>query len=497
MKFIYKAHTDKGAVRKANEDNFGVEIDTVNGSLFVVCDGMGGHVGGAMASSIAVKSILDFFKLEFHENPFIALDNAFQFANTQIFAKTMEDPSLKGMGTTGVILLIRDENIYVGHVGDSRIYIKSRSELSRLTKDHSYVQQLVDQNIIKDEEAESHPQKNQILKALGHSEEVKPTICDKAIKAKRDDLFLLCSDGQCGMVRDKDMEELIEGNNLEASVENLFNVAMENGGTDNITNILIKVTESAHSASSFVNVGPTKRRNPDFESTNAINTGIETNIPPIEIKGKSKMTTYAIAASAVLVIAVICFFIFRADEEKPPKDDGDDDNTKTTEYTHQELEKKTVSEMDAIITRSENENIICRECDEKKVTIGKYDYNIKINSNAVITDITKTDAPKVVIKEPVVKKTVKNETAEEKRKREAREAEAKRIADEKKKADEEAKNAGIKISYTVKDKDVYGTLSQYGFTKCGKKVAMSAWTPKIANAGDVKLGTTYTCTCPK
>ena len=388
MKFIYKAHTDKGAVRKANEDNFGVEIDTVNGSLFVVCDGMGGHVGGAMASSIAVKSILDFFKLEFHENPFIALDNAFQFANTQIFAKTMEDPSLKGMGTTGVILLIRDENIYVGHVGDSRIYIKSRSELSRLTKDHSYVQQLVDQDIIKDEDAESHPQKNQILKALGHSEEVKPTICDKAIKAKKDDLFLLCSDGQCGMVRDKDMEELIEGNNLEASVENLFNVAMENGGTDNITNILIKVTESAHSASSFVNVGPPKRRNPDLESTT---TGITVGIidyEPIEIKGKSKMTTYALAASAVLVIAVICFFIFRDGEVTPPKP-GEEKNSNSKEYTMGELKDMDVKEMDDIKDRSKDETIICRGCG--KVTIGKYDYNIKINDNNVIIDITKSE----------------------------------------------------------------------------------------------------------
>jgi serine/threonine protein phosphatase PrpC len=490
MKFIYKAHTDKGAVRKANEDNFGVEIDTVNGSLFVVCDGMGGHVGGAMASSIAVKSILDFFKLEFHENPFIALDNAFQFANTQIFAKTMEDPSLKGMGTTGVILLIRDENIYVGHVGDSRIYIKSRSELSRLTKDHSYVQQLVDQNIIKDEDAESHPQKNQILKALGHSEEVKPTICDKAIKAKRDDLFLLCSDGQCGMVRDKDMEELIEGNNLEASVENLFNVAMENGGTDNITNILIKVTESAHSASSFVNVGPTKRRNPDFESTTGITPGPEIDYP-IEIKGKSKMTTYAIAASAVLVIAVICFFIFRDDKVTPPKP-GEEKNSNSTEYTMGELKVKTVAQMDDIKNRYEKDTIICRGCDQ--VAIDKFIYNIEVDKNYRITEITRTEA---IVETP---KPVKNETDDERKKRLEKEKADKKIADEKKKAEDEKKKAGNQktVSYKAKEGDVYSTLSNYGKENCdGKKVAMSAWTPKIANESDVKKGTTYTCTCPK
>ena len=495
MKFIYKAHTDKGAVRKANEDNFGVEIDTVNGSLFVVCDGMGGHVGGAMASSIAVKSILDFFKLEFHENPFIALDNAFQFANTQIFAKTMEDPSLKGMGTTGVILLIRDENIYVGHVGDSRIYIKSRSELSRLTKDHSYVQQLVDQNIIKDEDAESHPQKNQILKALGHSEEVKPTICDKAIKAKRDDLFLLCSDGQCGMVRDKDMEELIEGNNLEASVENLFNVAMENGGTDNITNILIKVTESAHSASSFVNVGPTrsKPRNPDLESTTGITVGIINDYEqPIEIKGKSKMTTYAIAASAVLVIAVICFFIFRDGEVTPPKP-GDKKNSNSTEYTMGELKVKTVAQMDDIKDRYEKDTIICRGCDQ--VAIDKFIYNIEVDKNYRITEITRTEA---IVETP---NPVKNEKDDERKKRLEKEKADKKIADEKKKAEEEKKKAGNTktVSYKAKEGDVYNTLANYAKQKCpgNPTIKKERWSPKIKDDGDVIIGKTYTCTCPK
>jgi protein phosphatase len=315
MKFSYKDHTDKGAVRQANEDSLGVELDTINGSVFVVCDGMGGHVGGAMASSIAVKSIMDYFKLEFHENPFVALDDAFQFANTQIFAKTLEDPSLKGMGTTGVILLIRDEDIFIGHVGDSRIYIKSRGQLSRLTKDHSYVQQLVDQGIIQDEEAESHPQKNQILKALGHSEEVKPTICQQPIKAKKGDLFLLCSDGQCGMVVDRDMEELIDGDNIEASVENLYNVAMEHGGTDNITNILIKITESTNPTSSFKDVGPkrNKPRNPDFETTNAMQGANEVEDDYPVDKPKSKILWIGLAASLVIGIAVY-FMFFR---EKP------------------------------------------------------------------------------------------------------------------------------------------------------------------------------------
>ena len=203
----------------------------------------------------------------------------------------------------------------------------------------------------------------------------------------------------------------------------------------------------------------------------------------IEIKGKSKMNTYAIAASAVLVIAVICFFFFR-DGEVNLTEEGY--AVTTTEYTHQELEKKTVSEMDDIKYRSENENIICRECDMEKVTIGRYVYNIKINSNDVITDITKSETKTVVNTQPD-----KNETKDEKKKREAREAKAKRIEDE--------KNPGNPkiVSYTTKQGDVYSTLAQYGTKKCGKKVRMGDWAPTIKNQGDVKMGTTYTCTCPK
>jgi serine/threonine protein kinase len=207
----------------------------------------------------------------------------------------------------------------------------------------------------------------------------------------------------------------------------------------------------------------------------------------IEIKEKSKMSNYAIAASAVWVIAVIYFFIFRDGEVPPPPVEGN--NTKTTEYTQQELKEKSVAEMDEIKARSENENLKCRGCD--KVTIGKYDYNIKINENDVITEITKSDAPKVVITKPVVVKKPVKETAEYKKKREAREAEAKRIEDEKKAGNPKT------VSYRAKQGDVYSTIAQYGTKKCGKKVRMGDWSPKIANAADVKYGRTYTCTCPK
>jgi serine/threonine protein phosphatase PrpC len=481
MKFSYKEHTDKGAVRQANEDSLGVELDTINGSVFVVCDGMGGHVGGAMASSIAVKSIMDYFKLEFHENPFVALDDAFQFANTQIFAKTLEDPSLKGMGTTGVILLIRDEDIFIGHVGDSRIYIKSRGQLSRLTKDHSYVQQLVDQGIIQDEEAESHPQKNQILKALGHSEEVKPTICQQPIKAKKGDLFLLCSDGQCGMVVDRDMEELIDGDNIEASVENLYNVAMEHGGTDNITNILIKITESTNPTSSFKDVGPkrNKPRNPDFETTNAMQGANEVEEDyPVE-KPKSKMLWIGLAASLIIGIAVYFMFFNNDGPVVGEGDKGGSDQNKLT-ITSEELEKKSKEEMDVFIKEvDEGKEYSCDKC-EKEYTIENVKYVLSFEDD-VITKVEKAGKdpePGPVKPGPVKPGPVKPEP----------------VKPEPVKPEPVKPQTGT-LTYKVVKGDTYTTLENLYKKNCKGTITKDDWNPVVTNV--VIEGKIYTCDCPK
>lgn len=529
MKFTFKEHTDKGAVRPANEDSLGVELNTINGSVFVVCDGMGGHVGGAMASSIAVKSILDYFKLELHENPFVALDDAFQFANTQIFAKTLEDPSLKGMGTTGVILLVRDEDVYIGHVGDSRIYIKSRGQLSRLTKDHSYVQQLVDQAIILDEDAESHPQKNQILKALGHSEEVKPTICQQPIKAKKGDLFLLCSDGQCGMVVDRDMEELIDGDNIEASVENLYNVAMEHGGTDNITNILIKITESTNPTSSFKDVGPKRnQRNPDFETTNAMPGGnIVEEDYPVE-KPKRKMLWIGLAASLVIVVAV---YFFPYEKEVPPPPPEVEETTITT----QDIENKDEASMDIFIAELNNgKDYVCKDCksDYKK---GRASYFLTLENESITKGIKKIGNEVVLTKcahgftgkctqcnPPTVlkcnhgndkksckdcNKTVQGDKCNHGNVKKSCNKCNKPVQDDKcphnnttkdcPKCTPKQSTGKITVTVSIKTGDTYSKLQDVADVKCGKgKINMDDWSPRIQSATAMKPGT-YTCDCPK
>jgi serine/threonine protein phosphatase PrpC len=255
LKYHFSAKTDVGLVRKANEDNLG-NAQTPNGHVFVVCDGMGGHVGGAKASQIAVSSILEFFIKQEYDNLFTAIDRSLQFANEQIYAVSKAEPELKGMGTTATILIVKNDACYVGHVGDSRIYLKSDGKLNRITKDHSFVQTLVDSGVISDEQAESHPQKNQILKALGIAPIVEPTVGDTPILPKKGDVFLLCSDGMSGMVNDTSMEMMIDDNDLDRSTSILIQAANDSGGHDNITVTLVGIQESPHIASIFKHFNP-------------------------------------------------------------------------------------------------------------------------------------------------------------------------------------------------------------------------------------------------
>ena len=179
-----------GLVRKANEDSIGSLTNKQtngNGDIFVVCDGMGGHVGGATASQTAVKCILQYFEQEVNPNPIVALEKAISFANQQIFGLAQQDPNLKGMGTTCTVLLSKEAKIYIAHVGDSRIYINTDNKLYRITKDHSFVQKLVDVGQLEDSEMENHPRKNELTKALGIGANVEVEVAENAILAKSGD----------------------------------------------------------------------------------------------------------------------------------------------------------------------------------------------------------------------------------------------------------------------------------------------------------------------
>lgn len=229
--------TDRGLKRAANEDWLG-EKKTVNGWVSVVCDGMGGHVGGATASHIGVETILAFLTDNYFEDARVAIGRAIDEANAAIRRYAASHPELSGMGSTCVLLIVRDGKVYLGHVGDSRIYLIRDHRIHQLTKDHSYVQMLVDAGQLTPEEAEKHPRKNEITNALGIEQMQPATVMSNAIEPLAGDCFLLCSDGLSGMVSDKVIERIIsqqQQKGAQARVQELIDKAKENGGLDNIT----------------------------------------------------------------------------------------------------------------------------------------------------------------------------------------------------------------------------------------------------------------------
>ena len=288
----------RGNVRKQNEDSCGV-FDVPNGKLYVVCDGMGGHAGGATASKLGVDSIANYFQQAKYPDVRLALANALEYANLQIIDAANEMPSLKGMGTTACVLLIQGDEAWIAHCGDSRIYLYCAEQqwLHRITKDHSYVQGLVDQGLITDAEAETHPNKNRILKALGIKAGCKPTVCEQPILPANGDTFLICSDGLSGMVNDEQLQYVLqqEGTILNKG-QMMIQLALQAGGLDNITTQLIKISDSPHAHSVFVSQNPKERLTPKMPPT-PLPTGGKKKSPKLMLK---------IMIPVVIVLLIVC-----------------------------------------------------------------------------------------------------------------------------------------------------------------------------------------------
>ena len=216
----------------------------------LVCDGMGGAKGGREASQGACNVIENFFQEQYaqcgagQEEPF--LKKALLYANRFVFQKAAHEEALAGMGTTAVCALVRSGNVYLCHAGDSRAYLIRDGKLTQLTHDHSYVQELVDCGTITEEEAEHHPQKNIITKALGVDYRLEPEFT--AAKLKREDRLLLCTDGLTNMVPVEELEELLGQGTFYDLPDRLIEAANAHGGSDNITALLLAVepTEVEH-----------------------------------------------------------------------------------------------------------------------------------------------------------------------------------------------------------------------------------------------------------
>jgi serine/threonine protein phosphatase PrpC len=226
--------SDLGRQRQGNEDNF-----FVRAPLFVVADGMGGAQAGEVASEIAVRSFDD--ELPSASLP-EALASVIEGANKRIHERARADESLHGMGTTTTAAYVDDDEVVIAHVGDSRAYLHRNGELIRLTKDHSLVGELVARGKLTEEQAEQHPQRSVITRALGPEASVQVDV--DIFPAKAGDLFLLCSDGLTSMVHEPKLPPLFEdAESLEQLGKRLIDAANAAGGRDNITVILFRLEE--------------------------------------------------------------------------------------------------------------------------------------------------------------------------------------------------------------------------------------------------------------
>lgn len=258
MKLICAGMTDVGSVRDHNEDDF--YLSDGNEALCIVADGMGGHSSGEVASAMAIRAIVDYYRktipdetngydkasaddeeqLDLNKE---RLTEALKIANKAVFEAASGDEAFDGMGTTIVSGYFTDEGLYMAHIGDSRVYRYSQGNLEQLTPDHSLANEYVRMGILAKEDVEFFPYKNVITRACGLADQVE---VDANYEQFGDgDLFIFCSDGLTDMVPDRELRDILEKeSDLETLCTQLVDRANENGGNDNITVILARVVDS-------------------------------------------------------------------------------------------------------------------------------------------------------------------------------------------------------------------------------------------------------------
>lgn len=235
------AGTDKGQIRKANEDSYFVSNAEL--TYFVVADGMGGHKGGRVASRMAIESVNSFLceaRMKSCANIPACLREAVNAANSAIYRKAADDESFAGMGTTIVMVYLKDGMAYIANVGDSRCYLIRDGEITQITKDHSIVWELYEKGQISRSDMRTHPNKNIITRAVGTNFKVECDIFELSVD--EGDGFILCSDGLSNMLEDKEILKIFnEAPDTDTCVEELIGKANEAGGTDNITVVAAKL----------------------------------------------------------------------------------------------------------------------------------------------------------------------------------------------------------------------------------------------------------------
>ncbi len=248
--------TDPGRRRRRNEDSY-----VIDPPLFAVADGMGGAQAGEVASKLAAGAV---------KSRGADVESLIQEANRRVHQRSLEDPNTSGMGTTLTVAAVADGVVSIGHVGDSRAYLVRDGKLEQLTEDHSLVGELMRSGKLSPEEAESHPQRSMITRALGTDPDVDVDIF--SVEPRPDDLFLLCSDGLTSMVDDREILRLVgeKRGDLQELVKALIKAANKGGGEDNITVIAFEIGDAdapAHELEDTAVVAAPAAPEPDDEDT--------------------------------------------------------------------------------------------------------------------------------------------------------------------------------------------------------------------------------------
>jgi PPM family protein phosphatase len=239
--------TDVGRQRANNEDSYlywepdSDEEFKRKGRLAIVADGMGGYEGGQEASRLAVETVRSVYDNAFDGDPQQTLIAAFESAHATIQRYAAEHVEFQGMGTTCTAISILDRKLYFAHVGDSRLYLVRPKSVSRLTRDHSYVGRLVESGIVRQEDAESHPQRHILTAALGSGREVVPDAPEQPLVLEKDDTLVLCTDGLWSLVGEQEISAAVRLGSPAESSAALVKMALQRGGPDNITVLVLRI----------------------------------------------------------------------------------------------------------------------------------------------------------------------------------------------------------------------------------------------------------------
>lgn len=240
--------TDVGRKRFHNEDSVAhiVPKDSAmmarKGALFVVADGMGGHAAGEVASEIAVSTVCNMYYQDDSDDVAATLERAVKVANTIIYQRASENTSQQGMGTTCVAAVLRGDTAYIANVGDSRAYLVRNGEVRQVSQDHSWVAEQVRAGLLTPEQARVHAMRNMITRSLGFYPDIMVDLFIEPVI--EGDSLVLCSDGLSGMVEDDEIRHVVAQFAPQESVYRLIERANEQGGVDNITVLIARVSPS-------------------------------------------------------------------------------------------------------------------------------------------------------------------------------------------------------------------------------------------------------------